>query len=507
MATNASNQRLSAFANPLSKLEPSWRNALQTPAVTGLLALLLVQLVVALVLAGQGISRSKPDEPLLGVAPQQVSVIEIIGNDATLRLQRSADGWVLPDLAGFPADAGKVDQLLTTLSELPRTLPVAASAEARQRLKVADENAATRIKLLDENGALAELLTGDSPGFRRLYGRLAGEDAVFDLPLAAFEVGSDSDDWVIRDRLRLNAEAITRVIADDWTLTRAADGSWQLGDDTGELDPAEVDALLRRIANLSYQGILGGPADASGFDDPALRLEITVDGGNTVERVVSRDGESGFLLQTGAEPFVYELSEYDLEGVLDLDPDSLRVADETAPDAAEATADVTSATADDAAPEDRAIDAAAQQPEAQTPGETAEPQPIREQLEPPDNVTEAPTTTGTTGDRSEHPTAPTSAEADAQSRKEADADPANGTSEDTPVPGASEAPGDAREQGGVSQAGDPADETAAEPRPPQTQPPQPPLPHQPYQQPYAPPQPPPWPPQGRTGQPPPAGWR
>ena len=339
MEMNTSDRRLGAYANPLSKLDPHWRGALQTPAVSGLIALLLVQVVTALVLAGQGLHQVTPDEPLLGLSAQQVDGIEIVSTDDSLRLERSPDGWVLPELGGFPADTGKVDQLLTSLSDMPRSLPVASSAESRRRLKVADDDALIRVKLLGEGGTLAELLTGDSPGFRRLYGRLAGEDEVYDLPLASFEIASDSDDWVRRDRLRLDAEAIAQIDAGGWTLTRTAEGSWQLDGDERGLDQAEVEALVRRIANLSYQGVAVAPAETADSGEATLRLEIELDSGERAQRVVTRDGETGYLLQAGADPYLFRLSEYDLDGIVDADLDALRVKDEPEPTEAEAAAD------------------------------------------------------------------------------------------------------------------------------------------------------------------------
>jgi hypothetical protein len=341
MADTASKRRPRLFANPLRRLQPSWRQALRAPAVSGLIALLLVQLVAALVLAAQDWQRRVPDAPLLTVAPERVRAIEIVSDAQTLRLERAGAGWVLPGLDGFPADAGKVEQLLTAITELPRSLPVAASAESRQRLQVADDNAETRIRLLAAEGVLAELLTGDSPGFRRLYGRLAGEEEVYDLPLPGFLVASDSDDWVPRDRLRLAADAITRISSDDWTLVRTEDGAWELEDDQRPVDQAEAERLVRRIANLSYQGVATradaaateaeAPSDGASDDsndgsrqrEPRLSLMVGLDDGTTVRRLVYLDGDDGYRLRTGRDGPVYRLSEYDLDGLLDIGADAL----------------------------------------------------------------------------------------------------------------------------------------------------------------------------------------
>lgn len=336
-----SNWMSSIFRNPLAGLEPSWRQALQAPAVAALIALLLIQLVAALVLAGRAMDQQAADDPLLAFAPAQVTRIQIQGAAQTLELERRADAWVLPALEDFPANSEKVDQLLQRLTGLARPLPVGTSPETRERLRVAETNAETRLILAGNEGELASLLFGDSPGFRRLYARLAGEPEVYDLPLASFEIASDSSDWIRRDKLRLEAEAIERIQADGptggWALTRI-DGGWRL-DDHGEvaasgadadaqqaLDPEAINALLSRIAHLSYQGVRTAASETGASATPAepvLSLAIGLTDGEQLSRTIFADDDGGYLLETGAEPLRYVLSEYDLDGLLGLEPESL----------------------------------------------------------------------------------------------------------------------------------------------------------------------------------------
>ncbi|MBK5938539.1 DUF4340 domain-containing protein [Halochromatium roseum] len=441
--SDRSNGLAQHFRHPLSGLEPSWRRALQTPAVSALIALLVAQLVAALVLAGNAIQTSiTTDAPLLDLSSDQVRRIEIDSADEEVVLARAAEGWVLPALADFPADADKVDRLLNTLTALQRPLPVGASAETQHRLKVADDNAECRITLygkpgntgdVGDVGELTQLLTGDSPGFRRLYARLADEETVYDLPLANVLMTSDRRDWLRRDQLRLDAEAIERVHSDNWTLSRM-DGSWRLTaaladqtagtptsapapelermeldhreqegtvregtvregivregivregtvregtvregaerEDAGredktlegagleptgldqtkpnapelarsDLDPSQVAALLSRIANLSYEDVRMPATAAALTSEPMLRLDITLDDGSRRSRTVFADGNGSYLLQTGTDPWLYELSEYDLDGLLGFDPQQLLAKQATASSQDEASHEMT----------------------------------------------------------------------------------------------------------------------------------------------------------------------
>lgn len=401
-----SNWLANLFRNPLSGLEPSWRRALLNPVVSLLIALLVAQLVAALFLAGNAMQSASTDDPLLDLSSEEVRRIKIITDDEQVALARTTDGWVLPALAGFPAKADKVDQLLSRLTALQRPLPVGSSSEAQRRLKVADDNAERRIRLYGDAGELAQLLTGESPGFRRLYARLADEEVIYDLPLADFQVTSDSDEWVKHDQLRLDAEAIMRISSDDWTLSRI-DGSWRLKTESSpsvghstlalapesnraeqaqteqdrselgsaergvtELDETTAEALVSRIANLSYQGVRMPPthpqqgatpgarragantdsavssadADAGNNDgadahltagpepaatevlsEPLLQLGIDLKDGKRRVRTVFRKDDGGYLLQTEAGPQIYELSDYDLDGLLDFGVEQLMV--------------------------------------------------------------------------------------------------------------------------------------------------------------------------------------
>jgi len=363
-----SNWLSSVFRNPLSGLEPSWRQALQTPAVSALIALLLMQLVAALVLAGKALDQQASDAPLLAFEPAEVTRIEILGTEQDVVLERGADGWILPALNGFPADAEKVEQLLQRLTALGRPLPVGTSPETQERLKVADQNAETRLVLSSDDGELTTLLLGDSPGFRRLYARLAGDSEVYDLPLASFEIASDSDDWARRDQLRLDPETIQRITTNGWALSRVETG-WRLEDnrdqtpgDSGSrsgsepqpgLDLDAIDQLLSRLANLSYQGVRTPTSETespAASAEPVLALEISLANGKTHQRTVYADSDGGYLLETGAEPLRYQLSEYDLDGLLGLEPEQLIAASTDALSDTDAPSSEAATTADVEAP-------------------------------------------------------------------------------------------------------------------------------------------------------------
>ena len=363
--------------NPLKHLDPSWRQALRGPLVLGLVAALVVQLVIALAAGGgRGLVPAAGDRALVDIQPDQVTAITIDGADGQVRLTRGADGWTLPALDDFPADAVKVQGLLQLVSGLRRPLPVATSAEARARFKVGDDEPEHRLTLSGAGGEPAVLIAGDSPGFRRSYVRVAGEDAIYDLPLPGHELGAAADAWIARDRLRLDADDIERVAGDGWALVRDGDG-WRLEGADGEPDNDGIAGLVGQVANLSYEGVLGteAPTDAD-LDHPALTLDIRLADGDARTYRISPVGGGDdaaadvedYVLATSSSPFRFRLSRFDLQGLIDLDPAELTLSAPAGPEEQPEAAAVQPAAAAAAQPTEAAEQpaAAAEEPAAPT---------------------------------------------------------------------------------------------------------------------------------------------
>jgi hypothetical protein len=301
--------------NPLQRLQPGWRDALRSPLVIALVAS-----------SGRGLVPASDSLPLLDLQADPITEIAITGDEGQVRLAREGDGWVLAELDGFPADNTRVQALLDTLVGLRRPLPVATTEEARQRFKVAADDHERVLTLHSHTDKLATLIVGDSPGFRRVYARLDDEQAIYALPLALFDLSADADDWVARDQLRLDAEAITGVATDDWAVIKDADG-WRLQEADGESDRDAIADLVRRIANLGYQGVIGTePPTEADLDSPALTLDISLGDGSTRSYRIAALGDddmTDYVLTSTSGPYAFRLSAYELDGVIDVERASL----------------------------------------------------------------------------------------------------------------------------------------------------------------------------------------
>lgn len=171
--------------------------------LTSLLALLLgLQLLLAWGLGrqGDGVAEVVARGTLLDVAAGQVDVLQLEGPEgARVLLQRSADGWILPDLGDGevqPAYAERVERLLEQLLALQSSGPLASSDSAQVRLRVTDEDFERRITLRDEDAELAVLYLGSAPDMRHMHARVAGQSAVHRVAISAWQVPVVPQDWL-----------------------------------------------------------------------------------------------------------------------------------------------------------------------------------------------------------------------------------------------------------------------------------------------------------------------
>lgn len=309
-----------------------WKADLRAPLVLGLSALLLAQLLLGLVLGwgaeARSLTPSLSDAPLLDFAPEAVKRLRLQGpeGEAGVVLARGAGehAWVLANLGDFPAQGLKVEQLLSDLAALRRTLPVATSAAARERFKVADDAFEGQLVLESDQGALASLIVGDSAGFRRLFARPAEDSAIYEVALGMSDLSPRREDWIERNALRLAAEDISRIASADWSLERTADG-WTLAGADGTVDQEAVETLARRLAALGYRTVLT-PEEAAETqaEAPALELRLGLaDGDARLYRFRPLPETDEALLESSSHGQSFRLAAYDLDGLLDLRLDAL----------------------------------------------------------------------------------------------------------------------------------------------------------------------------------------
>ena len=317
--------------------DTGWRPDLRAPIVMGLAGLLVLQILLALGLnlgSGRALAPSDVDTPLLGMTSDQVESLRIESGDGTesVTLVRRSDTWRIADLADLPVQGSKVEQFLGELAALKRPLPIAISEEARERFRVADDTFERRLTLEGGSGPIASLLIGDSPGFKRVFARIPEEPGVYELRLALSDVSARGDDWIDVGLLRLEGEQINRIAASDWILSKDDTGVWTVAGDDRPVDQEAVSALMLRLANLGYRGVLGVAEDpAYNQQDPLIELEIGLtDGSKRHYRISQAKDSQDYVLKDAERPWYFKLSEFDLGELLDIESADLLAGDDAA---------------------------------------------------------------------------------------------------------------------------------------------------------------------------------
>lgn len=316
------------------------------PKVRWLGVLLAVQILMAV---GLNLSTLWPltqpgAAPLLAVSRDQINRIVLEGPEHTkVVLVKDEETWLLPELEKFPADSNRVNAMLERVTNPKTGAPIATTAGAKARFKVDDEAFERRITLAENDKTLGTLYLGSSPGLRRSYVRAGGEDAIFSLELAAYEVPVQLADWEDKTILRLPKNDITALEVAGLRLEQSAQPAsspqgkqtdnqphsavsplaWEAkGLEAGrhlELKSDAVDKLVRLLADLTFDEVLGREVNREyGLEKPSLTITLTRKTGDTVTYLLGKNPKKEeYTLKVSNRPEYFRLPSYQATALLE----------------------------------------------------------------------------------------------------------------------------------------------------------------------------------------------
>ncbi|NGZ97651.1 MAG: hypothetical protein CV089_16280 [Nitrospira sp. WS110] len=316
------------------------------PKVRWLGVLLAVQILMAV---GLNLSTLWPltqpgAAPLLAVSRDQINRIVLEGPEHTkVVLVKDEETWLLPELEKFPADSNRVNAMLERVTNPKTGAPIATTAGAKARFKVDDEAFERRITLAENDKTLGTLYLGSSPGLRRSYVRAGGEDAIFSLELAAYEVPVQLADWEDKTILRLPKNDITALEVAGLRLEQSAQPAsspqgkqtdnqphsavsplaWEAkGLEAGrhlELKSDAVDKLVRLLADLTFDKVLGREVNREyGLEKPSLTITLTRKTGDTVTYLLGKNPKKEeYTLKVSNRPEYFRLPSYQATALLE----------------------------------------------------------------------------------------------------------------------------------------------------------------------------------------------
>jgi hypothetical protein len=305
--------------------------------ILGILFAVQVALAIGLRIRGTGFA-SVSGKPLIAANLDIVDRITIDSQDHAAVLVKVSNAWQLPNLGGFPADGKQVEQLLNQLKRIAPDTPMATSADALERFKVADNRFDRRITLGHGAKVVEMLYLGMPQGPRSMPIRRAGEYKVYAIRPDALDAMTKDDNWATTMALQLPKDSIARI---DVNGTDSGGGlvlrapapsksavageknppAWQAdGLKPGEtLDSAAADKLADLLANLNNGSVLGRDKQPDyGLDRPLLALTLTTRNGQRIDYAIGKLAQKDeYTLKASSRPEYFSLPSFTAQPLLD----------------------------------------------------------------------------------------------------------------------------------------------------------------------------------------------
>lgn len=306
-----------------------------------LAGILVAQLLLIVLVRSPFSSAHGPTEARLmfpDAVGLEASRLELLGpDDAGLTLVSREGSWVLEE-SGYPADATKIEQLITQLSEIEVRRPVVASDRYHEAFEITDDAFRGRLRLYGgDSDPAVDLLLGSAPNYQVTHARAAGDDAVYELTgIAPYDISPEPRSWADKQLVDVPATEVVTIVVENgaglfelsrgeagWTVVRPADRAGTV------VAAAEVDNLVRGAGDLRIDSPVGPRDDAAhGYLNPAVVVTLIGSSGDTTvirvgdeipdddgRRYVSRDGFefSASVWESTVKPWI----EQSLEALLD----------------------------------------------------------------------------------------------------------------------------------------------------------------------------------------------
>lgn len=294
------------------------------PVLSGLLVL---QLLVAAGInsGGKDYTATGDDKPLIAVDTNAVDKISIEDSKDKIELTRLDDHWQVAGL-DFPADSQSVSKLLSSLSSLEKSWPVATTDDAAERFKVTKDSFERKIVLSQGDKSLVELYIGTSPGLRQVHARLAGDENIRSVEFNTFDASTKTDQWIDKGILKRDVADITRAQLPDITLVRQDDKIAVDGlNDTQETKAEEAESLLKKVAGLKILSVFDKDAeDVHALDKPGKTIKLTLKDGKEISYAFAEPKDKHYyVLKSSDQPFYFQVATYALNPILQTERETL----------------------------------------------------------------------------------------------------------------------------------------------------------------------------------------
>jgi hypothetical protein len=215
--------------------------------------------------------------------------------DEKLVLERNESAWTISTADGYPADASKVNDLLTTIRDARTRTAVVTSDKYHESLEVTEEKAQARIRLYreGESDPFVDLIIGKTTS-GGAHVRIAGEEDVWDVrDLTPWQLRAETATWMDKTLVDVPTDSVQKVAVKNEHGTfevERVDGDWIVvtpGDAKGRsCSKDKIDPIVRAAASLTAAAAAGRLDPSSqGLGDDATTVTLTHGEGTTTVRI------------------------------------------------------------------------------------------------------------------------------------------------------------------------------------------------------------------------------
>ncbi len=260
-----------------------------------------------------------------------IHITDQAGSELVIRQQ--GERWVLPHYSNIPVETSAVERLLAELKTAKKGWPVAASVSAAERFSVATKDYKRKLTLKSGEDEISAFYLGTSPSFRKIHGRLAGDETIYAIRITPHHASVDIKHWLDKTLLYLgpdlNRVSVTTKLSEQFSLVKSGD-MWTLEDPksngAGSDEIANqriIKQFISGIGAVSVTGLWQGreqqPVDTL---PPAVTLSVNSstanDGINTSNHNISNHNDENpslrlyqydgyYLIKSSHYPYYFEL--------------------------------------------------------------------------------------------------------------------------------------------------------------------------------------------------------
>lgn len=244
-------------------------------SLLGMLLFVQLALIAVLMLPKQTSLTEQATAKWFSVDEQAIDKIIIEASDESpLTLVKKADGWVLPEHFDFPVGKAQFGAFMQKLQGLKEGRPIATTSDAAKRFKVTADSYERKLRFFQGENVVETLYLGASPGFRQVYARKDGQDAVHTVEINTFDAPVKAVDWYDYDVLKIATDKISAIEAAGVSLM-FKENQWSAADmaEGEQVNVAGIDQWLAQLTALRFDSVTGREAPA-GQAEKIVTLQV-----------------------------------------------------------------------------------------------------------------------------------------------------------------------------------------------------------------------------------------